>query len=120
MGARPHISVKDKVTVAIAQATGGYIWCPLCSKPLVSDEPRILEHLVARAFTGSDDVKLLAYCHKACSDLKTYGRKATCADSDIHKIAKAKRISKGGRKRKGRAIPSRPFGKQKRTLGRRK
>lgn len=91
---RPTISVKDKVTAAIAQAAGGYIFCPLCRKPLHSDDPRILEHMVARAFTGSDDVSLLAWVHKPCADQKTYGGKATCADGDIHKIAKAKRIAK--------------------------
>lgn len=120
MTPRPHISVKDKVTVAIAQGQGGFIWCPLCSKPLDPMEPRILEHLVPRAWTGNDKVEFLAWVHKPCADLKTYGNKATCADGDIHKIAKADRIADGGRKRKCRPIPSRPFGKQKRTLGRRK
>lgn len=94
MSARPHISVKDKVTVAIAQAAGGHIYCPLCRKPLHPEEPRILEHMVVRAFTNSDETKYLAWVHKACADLKTYGGKATCADGDIHKIAKARRIAK--------------------------
>lgn len=94
MTPRPHISVKDKVTVAIAQAAGGHIYCPLCRKPLHPDEPRILEHMVVRAFTGSDETKYLAWVHKVCADLKTYGGKATCADGDIHKVAKAKRIAK--------------------------
>lgn len=92
--ARPTISVKDKVTVAIVQAQGGHIWCPLCGKALEPDAPRILEHMVVRAFTGSDETKYLAWVHKECADLKTFGSKATCAGGDIHKIAKAKRLSK--------------------------
>ena len=141
MSKRPHISVKDKVTVAIAQAPFGHIVCPLCRGWLEPNEERILEHMVARAFTGSDDTRLLAWVHKACADRKTYGNKATCADGDIHKVAKAKRIAKKNetelvcvnghdlcylgpdencqycerrpvKKRKGRKMPSRPFPKR--------
>ena len=112
MSKRPHISVRDKVTVAIAQAPFGHIVCPLCRGWLEPNEERILEHMVARAFTGSDDTRLLAWVHKACADRKTYGNKATCAGGDIHKIAKAKRIAAGGRKRRGRKMQSRPFPKR--------
>lgn len=94
MSPRAHIPVKDKVTVAIAQAQGGHIVCPLCGKWLEPDEPRVLEHIVCYAFTKSHETKFLAWVHKPCADRKTLGKsKATCADGDIHKIAKAKRLA---------------------------
>ena len=141
MSKRPHISVRDKVDVAIAQARGGYIICPLCGNGLLPKGPRILEHMVVRAFTNSDDPEYLAWVHADCAHKKTNGNKATCADGDIHKIAKAKRIAKKNetelvcvsghdlcylgpdencqycerrpvKKRKGRKMPSRPFPKR--------
>lgn len=126
---RAAISVKVQVSVAIRQAnsladpktykTKG-VFCPLCQQILLSNEPRVLEHMVPRATRialgeDPDAIEILAWVHKACADLKTYGRKATCADGDIHKIAKAKRIAKKlsgqdakpKRRIQGRAFPLR-------------
>lgn len=106
-----NISVKTKVDVAIMQAAG--IRCPLCSKYLMSGDPRILEHMVPRAlFTilhKRDAKENLRWVHKRCAVLKTNGTKATCADGDIHKIAKAKRIAAGGKKRRGPPMKSAPM-----------
>ena len=92
MSKRPAISAKDKVTVAIIQV--GYFPCVLCGKALKPEDKRVLEHLIPRAWTEADDLKDLAWVHEECADKKTYGNAATCADGDIHKIAKAKRLAK--------------------------
>ena len=44
-----------------------------------------------------------------CAHEKTFGRPATTYGSDIHAIAKAKRLAAGGKKRKGPPMQSRPF-----------
>jgi hypothetical protein len=90
---RPHISAKTKVDVALRQAFGCAI-CPLCRHPLLPEQERLLEHMVPFAWTQGHITEDLAWVHKPCADLKTYGNKATCADGDIHKIAKAKRLAK--------------------------
>lgn len=90
---RPHISTATKVSVAIEQA-GGWIRCALCSGPLRPSDPRILERLVPHELDGSSEAEDLRWVHKECAGKKTYGNKATCADGDIHKIAKAKRLEK--------------------------
>jgi len=83
------------VTVAIRQ--GGSLVCPLCSEPLRSDEPRRLEHMVPLALGGTDDIGNLAWVHADCAKVKDFGNKATCADGDIHRIAKAKRLAEAQR-----------------------
>jgi len=89
---RPHISVKTKVDVALRQAQGCAI-CPLCRMQLLPEQPRVFEHMVPFAWTLGHVTDDLAWVHKECADKKTYGNKATCADGDIHKIAKAKRLA---------------------------
>ena len=98
MTRRPTISAADKVTVAIRQAwcsrnTSAFgISCPLCKCALWFDQPRILEHLVPRAWTQSDGLDNLAFVHAGCAKVKTFGTKATTAGSDLHRIAKVKRL----------------------------
>ena len=92
MTKRPHISVKTKVDVALRQAQGCAI-CPLCRMQLLPEQPRVFEHMVPFAWTLGHVTDDLAWVHKECADKKTYGNKATCADGDIHKIAKAKRLA---------------------------
>lgn len=111
---RPHISEKTKVSIAIAQAQHGVIWCPLCHKSIGPDDERILEHMVPHELGGSSTIENLAWVHKECADQKTYGTGATCADGDTHKIAKAKRIASGGRKVRN---PMRKHPTLKRTVG---
>jgi len=50
---------------------------------------------------------------KAAHARKTNGPPATAYGSDKGNIGKARRLSKGGRKRRGAAIPSRPFANRK-------
>lgn len=134
MTARAYIPVSTKIDVALRQC--GY--CPLCGQLLMPGQKRVLEHLVPRATRlalglDPDAPEILAWVHKACADLKTNGKQATCADGDIHKIAKAKRLHakhfgtqkpkrktlSGGQPLRGRAFPkcsrkiqSRPFQKR--------
>lgn len=97
---RKAIPVRVHVDVAIAQAARDPrgVVCPLCNCPLQVEQPRVLEHLVTRAVRlalglDPDAPEILAHVHKACADRKTYGNAATCADGDIHKIAKGKRLA---------------------------
>jgi len=118
MTKRPHISVKTKVDVALRQAQGCAI-CPLCRMQLLPEQPRVFEHMVPFAWTMGHVTDDLAWVHKECADKKTYGNKATCADGDIHKIAKGKRLEKareahravmsGEREKEPGSIKSRPF-----------
>lgn len=89
---RPAIPVKVQVSVAIRQAS--VVTCPLCQKPLWATDARRLEHMVPRKLGGSDEAENLRWVHELCAINKDFGKsKATCADGDIHKIAKAKRLN---------------------------
>jgi hypothetical protein len=111
---RPPISEKTKIAIAISQAQSGVIFCPICHTGISPDDERILEHMVPHEFGGPSTVDNLAWVHKGCAYVKTNGTKATCADGDIHKIAKAKRIASGGRKVRH---PMRKHPTLKRTVG---
>lgn len=71
------------------------------------------DHYIPVALGGTDNFGNIRPVHAACHQKKTSGTKATSYGSDIHAIAKTKRIAKGGKKRKGRKMPSRPFQKRK-------
>lgn len=114
MTKRPHISDRTKVNVAIMQGPDCSITCGLCFAPLDFLAPRVLEHMVPHELGGASDETNLRWVHKACADRKTQGSGATCADGDIHKIAKAKRIASGGRKVRH---PMRKHPTLKRTVG---
>lgn len=111
------------VNVAINQAGNhGEIECPICHFGLAAFDDRILEHLVPYALDGASDETNLRWVHKECAAKKTNGNKATSASGDIHKIAKAKRLSAaqaihaaiiaGDMTRAKSRIPSRPFQKR--------
>jgi hypothetical protein len=105
--ARAHISVKTRVDVAIRQAWApGVLVCPLCPHALTADDERVLEHMTPHEFTKDNSVENLAWVHKACALKKTNGKAHVKVDGDLSKIAKAKRLAAGGRKRKGRAFPT--------------
>lgn len=102
---RKAIPANVQVQVAIRQAWQSanagceYFACGICKKPLNAYEPRILEHMVPRATRVAlgldpDCPSILAWVHKECAAKKTNGNKATCADGDLHKIAKAKRLAR--------------------------
>lgn len=126
---RPHISSKVMVSVAIKQAEHGEIPCPLCGTGIASFEARVLEHMTPHELGGSSDEGNLRWVHRECAALKTNGGKATSADGDLHKIAKAKRLERARKahedavlgkfepktgKPKLRPFPSRPFSKRAR------
>lgn len=83
-----------KLDVAINQALGGGIYCPLCDEVIASMDERVLEHMVPHELGGASDETNLRWVHKECAAKKTNGSKATSASGDIHKIAKAKRLEK--------------------------
>lgn len=126
MTKRPSISPKVMVSVAIKQAEHGEIPCPLCGTGIASFEARVLEHMTPHELGGSSEEENLRWLHKECAALKTNGSKATSADGDLHRIAKAKRLERARQahedavlgkhepkpiKLKPR-IPSRPFPKR--------
>lgn len=55
------------------------------------------EHLVPVAMGGADDPANCAYSLRAEHKTRTFGTKATTAGSDIHALAKIKRILRGKR-----------------------
>lgn len=69
------------------------------------------DHTTPRALDGPDTPENCTYMHGRCHARKTNGAKHLPVDGDKHKIAKSKRLAKGGRKRKGRKIQSRGFQK---------
>ena len=83
--------------------------CHLCGERIEATEGWQADHVHALALGGRDDVSNLAPAHVNCHRRKTSGTKATTAGSDIHAIAKVKRILKG--KTPKRKIPSKPFDK---------
>lgn len=98
---RKTLSAKTLVTVAIQQANfsrGRGMICPLCNEELLSWEFRVLEHMVPHATMTAngldpDDIENLRFVHAECAAKKTNGTPATCANGDIHRIAKSKRLA---------------------------
>ena len=89
-----------------------------CGRPLHLGTPVIHEHMTPLCQGGADDETNIRLVRKECAHRKTYGSKATTAGSDIHKIAKVRRLrgeTRGRPRRtwpKGRPITSRPFPKK--------
>lgn len=74
------------------------------------------EHLHEVALGGPDEP---ANCRYSCTDSHikiTNGTKATSVGSSKHRIAKAKRIANGGKKRRGPKMKSAGFSKTKRPM----
>ena len=69
------------------------------------------EHIHEFELGGSDTPANCRYSARECHKVITNGTKATSAGSSKHRIAKAKRIARGG-KRKGPGPKSRPFAKK--------
>lgn len=74
------------------------------------------EHLHEVELGGPDEPSNCRYSAKACHDVVTNGTKATSAGSSKHRIAKAKRIAKGGKKQRGPKMNSAGFSKTKRPM----
>jgi len=91
-----------KMLIRQAMNTGG-IRCPLCDVTIVPNDETTTEHMHPLALGGADTVENTCLVHKQCARKKTIGTKATTAGSDIHAIAKGKRLrgetGQGKRKR---------------------
>ena len=98
MTARKRFTERQVLAVIIAQ--GGIIPCYRCKEAL--DDAYICEreHVTPIALGGHDTVCNSVYSHSFCHKRKTFGTKATTAGSDIHAIAKVKRILKNLREKK--------------------
>jgi 5-methylcytosine-specific restriction endonuclease McrA len=98
------------------------IKCRLCKWYLQPTDEIEWDHFQPIALGGAHDYKNIAAVHKACHAAKTRGTGATTAGSDIHKIAKVKRIQRkiAGTWKTNSAWPSpkmgsRPFRKRAKT-----
>lgn len=87
MTERRRLSVTDKLRIMVRQAI-----CPLCGEKLGSIDNVEFDHAHALALGGADDLDNLRAAHIKCHAVKTFGTKATTAGSDIHAIAKGKRL----------------------------
>lgn len=86
---RRRLVLTDRLRVLVRQAT-----CPRCGGKLGALEGLEWDHIVPLALGGADEPDNFQAIHKDCHAAKTRGRPATTAGSDIHAIAKAKRILK--------------------------
>lgn len=89
MTERRRFSITDKLRVVVRQAT-----CPLCGGKLGAVDGLNYDHVVPLALGGADDVENLQAVHADCHAAKTRGRGATTHGSDIHAIAKTRRLTK--------------------------
>lgn len=110
MSARSHISVTTKLQAMCLVAR-----CSICGEHLGPLDGLEWDHKQALALGGTNSPDNLNPLHKACHRLKTSGSKATSYGSDIHAIAKTKRLANGPKKHKGRKLQSRGFDKSHKT-----
>ncbi len=97
-----------------AYETDSPIICPLCYESILPGGKTICEHLHALGLGGEDTPENRRLVHKYCADIKTRGTRATTAGSDVHLIAKGKRLrGETGQGRLKRKIKSRGFDKTK-------
>jgi hypothetical protein len=44
--------------------------CHLCEKPFTADDPPVADHVIPRAYGGSDDIENLRAAHRSCNGRK--------------------------------------------------
>ena len=108
----PRKRATERQVIEVLIVQGAVVPCYRCRVAFQTGDVIEREHLHELALGGSDTPDNWRYSHKTCHDEVTNGTKATTAGSSKHKIAKANRLAKGPKKRKGRKIPSRPFPKR--------
>jgi formate-dependent nitrite reductase cytochrome c552 subunit len=104
-------AMKEAEVFEILLAQGAVIECavPWCRRLIKSRTDCQRDHYHALKLGGEDVPSNMQYICLDCHKLKTNGTKATTAGSDKARIAKVKRITSGGRKRRGRKITGRPL-----------
>lgn len=86
---RRRHSVTELLGVLVKQAI-----CPRCEKKLGELKALQWDHIVPLALGGEDVPANLQAIHIECHREKTTGRPATTAGSDIHAIAKTRRLAR--------------------------
>lgn len=78
-----------------ATRNGGcfHIACCLCGNAIHTLEKTQWEHVTPLTLGGADDQTNIRIAHDACSKAKTNGKAHDASSGDLHKIAKAKRLS---------------------------
>lgn len=85
---RKRLSLAEKLQIMARQAR-----CPICQEKLGPLQDVEFDHEHALALGGADAIDNIRAVHKACHGLKTVGPPATSAGSDVHLIAKEKRLT---------------------------
>lgn len=115
---RPKLTTLDKLKIVTR-----FCRCQGCGQRLGDLKDIEFDHQHARCLGGSDELDNFVPLHKACHAIKTRGTPATTAGSDIHVLAKSRRLTKeqiefrlrlsakgpGNPPPKRGKIPSRPF-----------
>jgi 5-methylcytosine-specific restriction endonuclease McrA len=107
----------------LTQAEWDELWerqggcCALCAAPLDDDPalgPTEDDHAVPHALDGGEEIDNRQLVHRACHASKTNTARpdAPLLGSDKQLVAKAKRLAKGGRKRKSKPIQGRGFNRR--------
>lgn len=85
---RRSITTLDRLKIVARQAL-----CPLCGERLGDLDGLDFDHEHALGLGGTDTLDNLSAVHRQCHRIKTSGSKATTLGSDIHAIAKGRRLS---------------------------
>lgn len=114
--ARRRFSERDVLETLIR--CGTKLWCYRSREPITLANVRTVEreHVTPLALGGADTPENCAYSLAVAHKLQSFGTKATTVNSDIHKIAKVKRLRAGGKTRRGPQMKSRPFSKTHRKF----
>jgi 5-methylcytosine-specific restriction endonuclease McrA len=120
---RRRLTLRDKLEIMARQSR-----CPLCGERLGPVDNLDWDHETALARGGTDTLDNIRAVHRACHLIKTSGTRATTRGSDIHEIAKTKRLEKAEAEFRARLLskdpeerlarkawPSRPFPKRRKT-----
>lgn len=86
---RRRLTTLDKLKIVVNQAR-----CPLCNERLGDLAGLQFDHTHALGRGGADDIENQRAIHVACHRVKTSGTKATTLGSDIHEIAKTRRMGR--------------------------
>lgn len=120
---RPYDYTSDRDVMALFQSQKGLCAVKGCGVKLKLERPRnfVIEHRIALALGGSNDIENKELRCKRCADAKTFHPRGphTTIDSDIHSIRKTKRLEARrlgtAKPKRKKQIPTRGF--QKKPVG---